>query len=146
MARPDRFNLALHEAAHAVASVEFEDDAEVLWATIDADEDSYGHVKYIAGRPISAGSLISTLLGPMAEGTPSWQWPPPTLDDAERAGREDFGHRIRGIITERGYDQLVQLVRDIWADPKFRLKVYLVAMALDRDGLLTGDEIRAVIA
>jgi hypothetical protein len=160
MKRPWRIQTALHEAAHAVSVVRFEEHAKLVEVSLDDPSTGrYGRTQvsrstYADDRGENKAenlrretrALLTSLLGPLMD--PSMKdvpWPP-SWEEAWFEDREDLREGMfASRITPKAYALLVKTAREIVADPAYQLDVKTVAVELHKRKRLTGDQVETLL-
>jgi hypothetical protein len=144
----DPHRVADHEAGHAVSVVHNEKHAKLVEARIDHPTPRAEGLVQVQRPPVvTAGMLLTCLIGPLCDPTRTYEWPPPWPSC--------LGETREGLATRLA---LLEMTPDLWArvcdlavemasDPEFRLHVALVSQALfdSTHGRLTGTEVEQVL-
>jgi hypothetical protein len=167
----ERYNTALHEAAHAVTDTVL--GIKVGYATIDPDDDSRGHVwSYFDPRVIDAKNRrscgndpwlregvtrygVGLMAGPAADllwhwdadATPNWR---SYVEAHDLDGHNDLAGTVRSAVAVTEGDQwaeyvVAMLVFAGWIVDEYQPEVVAVAEQLLDRRRLTGHQVRAIV-
>ena len=137
---------ALHEAAHAAACMVLGRPVEYVERTpgIGLGGEVVGscYAPVPRTRSIEASDLGCALVGYWTEREPGW---PPSFAEARAEPREALATLIEVLgLDADEYDQLVQVTRDLLADPHFIRLRDAIARALAAVPYLTAEDLAAL--
>lgn len=136
---------AIHEASHAAAALTLGRPVDWVWRTdgLELNGDVVGQCRSpLRGRRIEASQVVIALAGYWSEREPNW---PPSWPDAREEKREALGFVLAELrATEQIYQDLVEITRDMLADPDFIRLRDAIARALRHVPRLEREDIEAL--
>lgn len=139
----------LHEASHAAACVLLSRKIEYVAIHDNLHAlpgEELGRVRAPVPRDegVRARDVIVALIGYVAEGEKDW---PPSFEDAKSERRESLDILIRLLkLSEQRYAELVEVTRELEANPDFRRLRDSIARALRRVPRLLPEDLDALCA
>jgi hypothetical protein len=140
----DDVSTTLHESSHAAAAITLGRPVDWIWRTagLEVAGDVVGKCRAPVGDQIGASQVAVCLVGYLSEGEPGW---PPPWPDCLSEPRERLGLVLSELgVTERIYRDMVELTRDMLADPRFIRLRDAIARALEQVPHLEREDIEAL--